>query len=192
MEWRNAQHVSTLTTMILLTNIIVVSMLTCCALLHSIFDLKAAQKNVQHSLIWEHMLYKFKLGHNAMEATKNIFCAKGESAVDCSTVTRSLKKFSGSCNNLDNQVRLNRPKTMDSKAVFQVREGNLASSFWRVSGELVIPQSSVVCHLYKLSKSIQNCCIVSHIIKICEPNFLTIWNYKLKLNKLECHKFIIF
>ena len=30
------------------------------------------------SLIREHMLYEFKLGHSSTEATKNICCAKGE------------------------------------------------------------------------------------------------------------------
>ena len=45
--------------------------------------------NVQPSLIWEQMLYEFELGHNvAMEATKNIYYAKGEDTVDQSTVTR--------------------------------------------------------------------------------------------------------
>ena len=41
-------------------------------------DLKDAQMNMQHNQIWELMLYKFKLGRNTMEATKNICCAKGE------------------------------------------------------------------------------------------------------------------
>ena len=41
-------------------------------------DLKSAQMNMQHSLIWE--LYKFKLGYDAMEATKNN-CMKGEGTV---------------------------------------------------------------------------------------------------------------
>ena len=34
------------------------------------------------------MLYEFKLDHNAMEATKNISCEKGEGPVDHSTVAR--------------------------------------------------------------------------------------------------------
>ena len=36
--------------------IVVVGVLTCCALLYSISDLKAEQMNVQCSLIWELML----------------------------------------------------------------------------------------------------------------------------------------
>ena len=43
-----------------------------CAFLYPIGDLKPAQMNVQYNLIWELRLYKFELGHNATEATKNI------------------------------------------------------------------------------------------------------------------------
>ena len=60
----------------------VVGMLTCCALLHSVHDLKATQMNVQHSLIHEFMLYEFELSHNTMEATQNIYCMKGKGTVD--------------------------------------------------------------------------------------------------------------
>ena len=62
-------------------SVVVVGALTCCALLHLVCDLKAAQMNMQYSLIQELMLYKFKLGHNAMEATKNICCMQDESSV---------------------------------------------------------------------------------------------------------------
>ena len=45
-------------------------------------DLKAELcENVQHSLIQEIMFHKFKLGHNAMKATKNNRCMKGEGVV---------------------------------------------------------------------------------------------------------------
>ena len=62
------------------------------------------------------MLYKFELGHNAMEATKNI-CVKGEDAVD-HTVTKWFKKFCSGCKNLNDLSRPGRPKTMNSEAVF--------------------------------------------------------------------------
>ena len=38
---------------------VVVGTLTCCALAHFVYDLQAAQMNVQHRLIWELMLYGF-------------------------------------------------------------------------------------------------------------------------------------
>ena len=36
------------------------------------------------------MLYEFKLGHNASEATKNIYCIQGEGAIDHGTVPDGL------------------------------------------------------------------------------------------------------
>ena len=74
------------------------------ALLHSICDLKAAQINVQCSLIQEFLLYEFELGHNAVKAIKNICCAKVEGAVNHTTVTRWFKKFCFDCKNLDYQA----------------------------------------------------------------------------------------
>ena len=63
-------------------SVMVISVLRHCARLHSICDLKASRINVQCSLIWELMIYKFKLGYKAAEAIKNIYCAKDEDAVD--------------------------------------------------------------------------------------------------------------
>ena len=59
-------------------SIVLVGVLTCCTLLHSMCGLKAAQMNVQCSLFQELILYGFKLGHKAAEAIKNICYAKGE------------------------------------------------------------------------------------------------------------------
>ena len=63
------------------------------------------------------MQFEFKLDHNAVEVTKNNCCVKGEGKIDHSIVTRLLKKFCLSWKNLNNHVRLDRPKTVDSKAV---------------------------------------------------------------------------
>ena len=45
-------------------------------------------------LIQELLLYKFELGHNAMETTRNICSGKGEGAADPTIVTSQLKKLS--------------------------------------------------------------------------------------------------
>ena len=77
------------------------------------------------------------MGHN-IETTKHFCCAKGESAVDHSTLTRWFKKFCFGCKNLDDQARFGKPKTMDSEVVSQTTAANPVSSTWRVSGELGI------------------------------------------------------
>ena len=53
-----------------------------CIALLSVYNLKSAQMNMQHSVIQELMFYEFKLGSNDTEVTKNIFCDKVEDAVD--------------------------------------------------------------------------------------------------------------
>ena len=82
-------------------SIVVVSVVTCSALLHYLFDLKAAQINVQCG---ELMLYKFKLGHNVTDATKNMDSVKGKGTFDHCIVTRWLKKFYLGCKCLDHQA----------------------------------------------------------------------------------------
>ena len=46
---------------------VVVGALTHHELIHSAYDLKAAQMNLLSSLIWKFMLYMFKLSHNTVE-----------------------------------------------------------------------------------------------------------------------------
>ena len=52
-------------------SIVIFGALLHCALLHSVDDVKAAQMNMQHSLIQEYMLYEIEQSYNAIEATKN-------------------------------------------------------------------------------------------------------------------------
>ena len=46
------------------------------------YNLKAAQMNMHYSLIQELISYKFEVGHNVVQATKNICDAEDEAAVD--------------------------------------------------------------------------------------------------------------
>ena len=80
--------------------ILVFGLLTCCALLYSMRDLKVAQIAAQWSLIWEFMPYNFEPGHNIKEVTKNIYCAKGKDAFDHSPITWLFMRFRTSCKNL--------------------------------------------------------------------------------------------
>ena len=61
----------------------------------------------------------FELSNNAVDATRNICWAKGESAVDRRTVTRWFKKFHSGCKNVDDQARINRSINVDSEAVLK-------------------------------------------------------------------------
>ena len=56
-------------------------------------DLKATQMNIRSNLIWEFMIYKYEPGYYTMEVSKNIYCTKGEGAVDNSILTRWFEKF---------------------------------------------------------------------------------------------------
>ena len=54
------------------SSIVLVGVLTCCALLHFMCDLKTAQMNMQCSLIQELMLNVFEEEHNTTEESKTI------------------------------------------------------------------------------------------------------------------------
>ena len=58
------------------SSIVVVGALTRYAILHSAYDLKAAQKNVKRSLIWQLTLYELELAHNAAEKKTKIFVTR--------------------------------------------------------------------------------------------------------------------
>ena len=55
---------------------------------------------------------------------------------------------------------------MDYEDMLKGIKANPMSSIWRVSGELRISQSSVVCHLHDFTKSILSGWIVPHITKV--------------------------
>ena len=120
------------------------------------------------------MFYVLELDHNTAETTKNICSAKGKDAVDPSTFTKLLKKLCSSYKNLDDQTSSGRPKTMESPTMLKTVGGNLVDNSWRLSGELDILQSSVVCQLHNLHKSYR---FLLHIRKILQ-NFLLTLIYK--------------
>ena len=66
-------------------SIVVAGVLTSHALLHFVYDLKAALMNVQHCLILQLTFYDFELGNNIAEATRNICWIKSG---DHSTVNK--------------------------------------------------------------------------------------------------------
>ena len=109
--------------------IVLVGALICCTFLLCLRDLKAATMILQRSLIWELMLYEIELGHKAAEAS--IYGTKSNGAIDHSTVTRWFKRFYSGCKDLNHQIRLSRPKSMDSVAMFQAIKTNSTESIRR-------------------------------------------------------------
>jgi len=81
-----------------------------CIALFSVCDWKVAQINVQRSLIRKIMIYELEQNHNVLEATKSFCCAKGEGAVDHSTVNRWFKKYHSTCRNFDDHAMSGKPK----------------------------------------------------------------------------------
>ena len=73
------------------------------------------------------MFYKFKVGHDMREITKNIYYVISEGVNDHSTVMKWFKKSRFSYKNLDYQAKSGRPKIK-----LQVIEVNPASSTQRV------------------------------------------------------------
>ena len=116
--------------------------------------LKATPINMQWSLIWGTYALQVSTGsYDHCRSNQNIFCLKGESAVDQSTISRWFEKFSSGCKTFDNQARSSRPKRVDSKPMLQVIKANLMNRNQRVSGEFGISQSTVDSHLRNFRKN---------------------------------------
>ena len=99
------------------------------------------------------MLYKYKLGHNATEATKNIY-VKGENTVGDSTVTRWFKKLHIGCKN-----------PVDFKVVLQAIEEIWWVAFWEYQASLASYSLVWFVTFYDLCKIILSCQTVPHVTK---------------------------
>ena len=71
---------------ILVGSIMAVGVLTYCALIRSILDYAVCSSIQLPNQIWELVLHKFKLGHNAVIATKDICYTKSGGTVNQNTV----------------------------------------------------------------------------------------------------------
>ena len=91
-------------------------------------DLKAAQMNAKCRLIWEFMLYEFKLNNNTMKASKSIRSVRGKDVIDHNTVTRWSKKFRSGWKK-PWWSKSGWHKSEDSKAVLQDMENYWARYF---------------------------------------------------------------
>ena len=74
------------------------------------------------------MLYEFEGNHNAPETTKNMFCAKGEGAIDHRS--RNFTRIA--------KTSTIRPSKVGQKPVLQIIEVNPVSKTTRVTGKFDI------------------------------------------------------
>ena len=107
-------------------------------------------------LIQDIRLYGFELDHNATEATTNIYSMRNYGAVDHSIEKNCSWYFAPIERN--SMIKLGQ---FGPKPVFQVKEANPVNSTWKVSGNLGISPSSVVCpHTTPVKTSrVANLCI---------------------------------
>ena len=110
------------------------------------------------------MIYEFELGHNDMEATKNIHCAKGDGRVYQITVTRCYKKFTSGRKNIDEHERSVWPKRVDYEDILQAIEGYPAIIPPSVSGKRTISHVIAIRYFYVITKSVWTSRIVPHVI----------------------------
>ena len=120
------------------------------------------------------MLYEFKKGHNTVEDTKNICCAKGEGIVDHSPLTRWFKKFCLGFKNLDNKTKSGSPKTMDSKTVLQDIKANPAKSI-KLAQHLTVQSGSSPSQPWQKHLKLMNCatCYKNIAKFLTHPNILS-------------------
>ena len=137
--------------------------------------------NVSRSLIQEFILYEFELGHNTAKATQTICCVKG--AVDHNTVTIYWKKFRSGCKNLDDQARLDGPKSGNFAFVLQAIEANPASIKWSRQFTVHCGSSSLWPWHLELSNCVSRC---QNIAKLFIHVYITVLMKKIAL--LFCNK----
>ena len=141
--------------------IMVVDMLTLCALLHSMCDWKAIQMNMQHRNLCFMSLNRAKMPH---KQPKTFVRWKVQ------LITVQLSDGSGNfawvARNIMIRYCVVSLKPWIPRLCFKPIEVNPARGTQKVAGELSIWQSRVVCLLRNTSKNHWSCPIVPHVNKI--------------------------
>ena len=123
-------------------------------------DLLVTLMNVQPSII-------LVLENNTKKLKKMFVCAKDESAIELSIVTRWLKIFCLDGKNFDDQARSGKPKTEDIfMATLQDIEANPMSITMIIRRGLTSDCPVWFVSLQDISKSNRRCRIVPHVTKI--------------------------
>ena len=98
------------------------------------------------------LLYEFKMGHNATEATRNIISAWGEGSMSEWTARRWFQKFRDGDFSLEDQEGRGRPSTVDHEYLKNIVEADPRITTRDIAKELDVDHSIIVRHLEAIGK----------------------------------------
>jgi [histone H3]-lysine36 N-dimethyltransferase SETMAR len=108
--------------------------------------------SVPDSVIRACLLYEFKLGTNAAEASRKICTAFGEDAVTSRTAQRWFKKFALGDQSLEDNARSGRPSSLDIDELRTVIETNSNLTCQMLAEEFQVSDETIRIHLHKIGK----------------------------------------
>ncbi len=98
------------------------------------------------------MLYEFDRGSTAAEATRNIYAAYGEEAVDSSTCRRWFAKFRSEDTTLTNKSHSGRPVDFDDEALQALLDADPGQTTCELAEQLNCSHVPVKRHLHDFDK----------------------------------------
>lgn len=108
--------------------------------------------SVSNSIIRACLLYEFKLGTNATEASIKICTAFGEGTVTPRTAQRWFKKFTSGDESLEDEVRSGRPSTLDDDDLRTMIETNSSMTCQMLAEAFHVSDETIRIHLHKIGK----------------------------------------
>ncbi|OPJ78902.1 hypothetical protein AV530_008735 [Patagioenas fasciata monilis] len=117
-------------------------------------------------------LFKFKMGHKAVETTRNISNTFGPGTANECTVQWWFKKFHKGDKSLEDEEHRGRPSQVDNDQLRAITKADPLTTTGEVAEKLSIDRSMVIWHLKQIGK-------VKKLYK-CVP-------YELSENQKNCH-----
>ena len=103
------------------------------------------------------LLFEFKIGHKASEATCNINSTLGQATPSKRTVRCLFRKFGKGEGSLENEEGSGRSAEVDNDQLRAVLEADPPTSMQEVAEELSIDRSMVVQHLKQIGEVMKLC-----------------------------------
>ena len=104
------------------------------------------------SIIHSCLLYEFKLGSNASEASRKINFAFGEDAVKERTARNWFKKFSSGDENLDDAPRSGRPISISNDELRKAVESNSNLTCHELGLKFHVNEETIRLHMHQIGK----------------------------------------